>query len=49
MTEVERRSTVARFSPDGLWLVCEGLNRDLEAISKHFLEVLARFQTTENK
>jgi hypothetical protein len=34
------------LTPDGLRLVCEGLNKDLEAIGKHFLEVLARFQTT---
>lgn len=36
------------LTPDGLKLVCEGLNRDPEAIGKHFLEVLARFQATEN-
>ena len=27
---------------DGLRLICDGLNRDLEAIWKHFLETLAR-------
>lgn len=36
-------------TPDGLRHVCEGLNRDTEAIEKHFLEVLARFQATEKK
>lgn len=34
------------LTPDGLRLVCEGLNKDPEAIGKHFLEVLARFQMT---
>lgn len=34
---------------DGLKLVCEGLNKDPEAIGKHFLEVLARLQAAENK
>lgn len=36
------------LTPDGLRLVCEGLNKDPEAIGKHFLEVLARFQAFEN-
>lgn len=35
------------LTPDGLRLVCEGLNKDPEAIRKHFLEVLARFQAFE--
>ena len=34
------------LTPDGLRLVCEGLNKDPEDIGKHFLEVLARFQMT---
>lgn len=37
------------LTPDGLRLVCEGLNKEPEAIGKHFLEVLAWFQSTENK
>ena len=32
------------LTPDGLRLVCEGLNRELEAIGKHFLEMLSRMQ-----
>lgn len=32
------------LTPEGLRLVCEGLNREPEAIGKHFLEVLARMQ-----
>lgn len=34
------------LTPEGLRFVCEGLNYDPEAIGRHFLEVLARFQTT---
>ena len=37
------------LTPDGLRLVCEGLNKDPEAIGKHFLEVLARFQANKHK
>ena len=37
------------LTPDGLRLVCEGLNKDPEAIGKHFLEVLARFQASEKR
>ena len=37
------------LTPDGLRLVCEGLNKDPEAIGKHFLEALARFQANEHK
>lgn len=29
---------------DGLRVICEGLNRDPEAIGKHMLAVLARMQ-----
>lgn len=32
------------LTPDGLRVICEGLNRDPEAIGKHMLEVLARMQ-----
>lgn len=32
------------LTPDGLRVVCEGLNRDPEAIGKHMLETLARMQ-----
>lgn len=32
------------LTPDGLRLVCEGLNREPEAIGKHFLEMLSRMQ-----
>lgn len=31
--------------PDGLRIICEGLNRDPEAIREHFLEVLAKMQS----
>lgn len=37
------------LTSDGLRLVCEGLNRDPEAIGRHFLEVLARFQAADKK
>ena len=33
------------LTPDGLRVICEGLNRNPEAIGKHMLEVLARIQT----
>jgi hypothetical protein len=29
--------------------VCEGLNKDPEAIGKHFLEVLTRFKANEKR
>ena len=32
------------LTPDGLRVICEGLNRDPEAIGKHMLEVLSRMQ-----
>ena len=32
------------LTPDGLRVICEGLNRDPEAIGKHMLEALARMQ-----
>ena len=32
------------LTPDGLRLICDGLNRDPEAIGKHFLEVLAKLE-----
>ena len=32
------------LSPEGLKLVCEGLENNPEAIGKHFLEVLAKFR-----
>lgn len=32
------------LTPDGLRVVCEGLNNNPEAIGKHFLEVLTKFQ-----
>ena len=31
--------------PDGLRVICEGLNRDPAAIGKHLLEELTRIQT----
>ena len=37
------------LTPDGLWLICVGLNYDPEAIGKHMLETLAKFQGEENK
>lgn len=37
------------LTPDGLRLVCGGLNKDPEAIGKHFLEVLARSQANKHK
>lgn len=37
------------LTPDGLSLMCEGLNKDSEAIGKHFLEVLARFHINEKR
>lgn len=40
--EHERLLTV-----DGLRLICDGLSRDPEAIGKHFLEILARIQSTD--
>ena len=33
------------LTPDGLRLICDGLNRDPEAIGKHFLEVLAKLES----
>lgn len=35
------------LTKDGLRLVCEGLNRDPEAIGKHFLEVLSRMENKD--
>ncbi len=32
------------LTPDGLRLICEGLNRDPEAIGKHMLETLAKMR-----
>ena len=32
------------LTPDGLRVICEGLNRNPEAIGKHMLEALARMQ-----
>lgn len=32
------------LTPDGLRVVCEGFNNNPEAIDKHFLEVLTKFQ-----
>lgn len=32
------------LTPDGLRLICDGLNRDPEAIGKHMLETLARIR-----
>ena len=32
------------LTPDGLRVICEGLNRNPEAIGKHMLEVLSRMQ-----
>ncbi|MDD7772469.1 MAG: cytochrome C [Firmicutes bacterium] len=37
------------LTPDGLRLVCEGLNKDPETVGKHFLEVLARFQAAKKR
>ena len=37
------------LTPDGLRTICESYNRDPEAIGKHFLEVLARFQSNESR
>lgn len=37
------------LTPDGLRLICEGLGRDPEAIGKHLLETLARFQAEEKR
>ena len=37
------------LTPDGLSFVCEALNKEPEAIGKHFLEVLARFQAGEKR
>ena len=39
------RSNGRILTPDGLRVVCEGLNRDPESIGKHFLEVLAKMQS----
>lgn len=33
---------------DGLRIICDGLNRDPEAIGKHFLEVLMKSIRKEN-
>ena len=33
------------LTPDGLRFICEANNYDPEAIGKHFLEVLARFNS----
>lgn len=30
-------------------ILCDGLNRDPEAIGKHFLETLARIQSADNR
>lgn len=35
------------LTSEGLRLICEGLNRDPEAIGKHILETLARIQSKE--
>lgn len=35
--------------PDGLRLICDGLNRDPEAIGKHFLEVLAKLESDKSR
>lgn len=32
------------LTPDGLRIICDGLNRDPEAIGRHMLETLARFK-----
>ncbi|MFR9270355.1 MAG: hypothetical protein ACLVMI_08450 [Clostridia bacterium] len=32
------------LTPDGLRLICAGLDYDPEAIGKHMLETLAKFQ-----
>ena len=37
------------LTPDGLRLVCAGFDYNPEAIGKHMLETLARFQAEENK
>ena len=33
------------LTPDGLRVICEGLNRNPEAIGKHILETLAQMQS----
>jgi hypothetical protein len=35
------------LTPDGLRLVCAGFDYDPEAIGKHMLETLAKFQAEE--
>lgn len=37
------------LTPDGLRLICDGLNRDPEAVGKHFLEVLAKMQSAGSR
>ena len=37
------------LTPDGLRLICDGLNRDPEAIGKHFLEVLAKLESGKSR
>lgn len=37
------------LTPDGLWLICEGLNKDPEAIGKHMLEILTRFEAEKKR
>ena len=34
------------LTPAGLSLICEAYNYDAEAIGKHFLEILGRFQNS---
>lgn len=37
------------LTPDGLRLICDGLNRDPEAIGKHFLEMLAKMESRRSR
>jgi len=37
------------LTPDGLRVICAGFDYDPEAIGKHMLETLAKFQAEENK
>ena len=37
------------LTPDGLRLICDGLNRDPEAIGKNFLEVLAKLESGKSR
>ena len=39
------RAHVRFLTPDGLRVICEGLNRNPEAIGKHILETLAQMQS----